>query len=105
MCLCYSSAVIKQWDEVAELEQLCLDVPDSASFLSTAHVHYMEREKCEQNLEEVSDAVTCLCSSSWKVIERGGLETRLCLLSRLSELLSSFPKGVHPWCYGARNVL
>lgn len=51
------------------------------SFLSTLLVRYMEKEKCEQTLEKVSDVVTCLCSSLWKMIEVESFKMRLSLLS------------------------
>lgn len=59
------------------------------SFISTVLVHYTEKGKCEQTLEKVSDAVTCLCSSSWKIIEVESFKIRLSLLARLCE--SFFP--------------
>lgn len=58
-------------------------------FISTVLVHYTEKGKCEQTLEKVSDAVTCLCSSSWKIIEVESFKIRLSLLARLCE--SFFP--------------
>lgn len=92
MWLRCGGSVVKQWGGsgragcVAWLP--CAAVRDFVSLLSTPLINCMEREK-KKILEKVSDAVTCLFSSSWKIIERGSLKMRLCLLSRLSE--SIFP--------------